>query len=187
MNRVILFLAFIASAARAQDSAYSELRVRLSVFRNPVAGEIVNDWHPGTGGQIEVGTPLPRGELHAAVGHLAYTPTTGKPPYTATLFTIGWMAPKVAMARLSLAGGARLTDYRMDFDDPSLVGGLRTEEEVLLSGIGRASVPLGRRFAVFADVTYGVLMLGRRTPMLLVHGGVERVFTTPEWVRALLR
>lgn len=187
MKYAALLLLCFATRLGAQDTSYSELRFRLSLFRNPIAGPITEDWRPGTGAQFEVATPIAFGELGLAAGHASYTPTTGKPAYSATLFTLAWMAPSRAISRATLSAGVRLTDYRMDFDDPSLVGGLRTEEEVLLGVIVRIEVPLGRRFAVFSDGSYGVLMLGTHTPMALVHLGVERAVTTPTWIRDILR
>src|SRR6476661_7347720 len=59
--------------------------------------------------------------------------------------------------------GVSLTDMRLDFDDPALVGGLRTEEEVILAAIVRGRVALNERFAAFAEGSYGVLMLSTRT------------------------
>jgi hypothetical protein len=176
-----------ASRAFAQDTAYSVLNVRLSAFRNPVAGAIRDDWRPGTGVQAEIGTPFAGGEMGLALGHLGYTPTSGKPAYKATLFTLSWLSAPLRVSRIRLSGGFRLTDYRMDFDDPALVAGLRTEEEVMPGAIARVTVPVARRFTVFADASYGLLMLGTRTPMLLVHLGAERGFSTPDWVRGILR
>jgi hypothetical protein len=176
-----------ASTASAQDSSFAELRLRGSVFRNPVSGHIADDWRPKTGVQIEAASNVGRSELALAIGHIGYEATTGKPPFTGTLFSLGWSVPVKRWNRLALDLGARLTDLRMDFDDPSLVGGLRTEEEVVLSGLARGRVSLGRRFSVYADVSYGVLMLSTKTPMLLVSAGVERSVTTPGWLRGLLR
>ena len=187
MRPMAVILLCIAARAGAQDSTYSELRFRLSAFRNPLAGHITDDWRAGTGIQAEIATPLASGEFAMAMGHVGYASTTGKPNYTGTLFTLAWTAPVATVSRLQLSGGIRLTDYRMDFDDPTIVVGLRTEEEVMLGVIGRARLGLGRRLALFADASYGVLMLGTRTPMVLVHVGVQRAVTTPEWIRSILR
>ena len=187
MKWASLFMLCVATRAGAQDSTYSELRFRLSAFRNPVAGHITDDWKPGTGAQVEVATPIAQGELSLAVGHVGYTATTGRPDFTGTLFTLAWTTRVAHIARLQMSGGVRLTDFRMDFDDPSLVVGLRTEEEVMLGLIGRGRIVIGRRFALFGDGSVGVLMLGTRTPMVLIHAGVERAVSTPGWLRGILR
>jgi hypothetical protein len=187
MRLAALFLITAAAACAAQDSSFSELRVRASVLRNPVIGHVGDDWHAGTGGQIELGTNVGRGDLGLAVGHIGYTATSGRPPFTGTLFTLAWMTPVVSRERLELTAGARLTDFRMDFDDPSLVGGLRTEEEVMLGMVSRARLILGRRFSVFVEGSYGVLMLETKTRMVLLNAGVERDLRMPDWLRGILR
>lgn len=186
--RLTLMLVLSAMAtASAQDSSFSQLRLRGSVFRNPVIGHLADDWRAKTGGQVEIAANVARGELGLAVGHIGYVPTTGKPSFTGTLVTLAWMMPVVRAARIELSAGARLTDLRMDFDDPSLVGGLRTEEEVMLGAIGRARLPIGHRFSAFVDGSYGVLMLDTKTPMVLVHAGIERTARTPGWLRGILQ
>lgn len=187
MKLTFVFLVAATASASAQDSSFAELRLRGSLFRNPVVGQVSDDWRAKTGAQLELATNVGRGELGLAVGHLAYTPTTGKPAFTGTLFTLAWLMPVARVSRVELDAGVRLTDLRMDFDDPSLVWGLRTEEEVMLGVIGRARFPVGRRFSVFVDGSYGLLMLNTKTPMVLIHGGMERTMRTPDWLRDILR
>ena len=83
--------------------------------------------------------------------------------------------------------GARLTDVRMDFDDPSMVAGLRTEEEVMLSVVGRMRVSLGRGFSAFAEGSYGRLMLSTRTPIATAAVGMEHGLPMPGWLAGILR
>ena len=176
-----------AGAASAQDSSFAMIWLRGSVIRNPVSGHIADDWRAKTGLQLEAGSNVGRGELALAVGHIGYDATTGKPPFTGTLFSLGWTKPVMGWHRVRIDLGARLTDLRMDFDDPSLVGGLRTEEEVVVGGLARATVPLGDRFGAYAEASYGVLMLSTNTPMLFAAVGIERSVTTPGWLRGFLR
>lgn len=185
----VLSLMMIAAfvAAGAQDSSFSRLALRGSVFRNPVAGHIASDWSAKTGVQIAAATNVGRGGLELAVGHIGYRPTTGKPPFTGTMFTLAWTTPEVAVSRMTLSGGVRLTDLRMDFDDPSLVGGLRTEEEVMTGLLGRARIPLGWGFAGFVDGSWDLLMLSTKTPMVFVHAGVERTMRMPGFLQTILR
>lgn len=182
----VLMLAALA-AANAQDSSFSRLTLRGSVFKNPVAGHITDDWSPKTGAQLGAATNVGRSALELAVAHVGYRPTTGKPPFTATMFTLAWTSPEVALTRATLSGGVQLTDLRMDFDDPSLVGGLRTEEEVLAAVVGRVRLPLGRGFAAFVDGSWGMLMLSTKTPMVFVHAGVEQTMRMPGFLQTILR
>jgi hypothetical protein len=187
-TRWIATLACIAAPVGAQDStAYRELRLRASALSNPVAGTITDDWRPLIGKQLEVGTPLAVGEFSIAVGRVHYKPLTGKPSYKATFITLAWLSREAAVSRLRLSGGFRLTDYRMDFDDPTVDPGLRTEEEVMPAVIGRARLPMGRRLSVLADASYGLLMLGVHTPMVLLTAGVEYAVPTPGWLREIMR
>ena len=186
--RWIATLACIAAPAGAQDStAYRELRLRASALSNPVAGTITDDWRPLIGKQLEVGTPLAVGEFSIAVGRVHYKPLTGKPQYKATFITLAWLSPEATVSRLRLSGGLRLTDYRMDFADTTVDPGLRTEEEVMPGVIARARLPLGRRISLLADASYGLLMLGVRSRMVLLTAGVEYAVTTPGWLRDIMR
>lgn len=187
MRLALLFLVSAVATAAAQDSSFSQLRLRGSVLRNPVIGQISDDWSAKTGAQVEIAANVARGELGLAVGYLGYDATTGKPPFTATLFTLAWMVPVTRVAGVELSAGARLTDLKMEFDDPSIVEGLRTEEEVMLGAIGRARLPLGRKFSAFIDGSYGVLMLHTKTPVALIHAGIERTMRNPGWLRDILR
>lgn len=187
MRLAVLFLVSALATGSAQDTSFSQLRLRGSVLRNPVIGQIRDDWKPRTGGQFEIAANVGWGDLGLAVGYLGYDATTGKPPFTATLFTLAWTAPAVRVAGAELSAGVRLTDLKMEFDDPSIVEGLRTEEEILLGAIARARVPLGRTYSAFIDGSYGVLMLHTKTPVVLVHAGIERTLRTPDWLRDILR
>jgi hypothetical protein len=185
--KLIALLFLVATSADAQDSSFSTLRIRGGLLRNPIAGHISEDWSPGTGLRGEFATNVGKAELGLGLAHLAYNPTTGKPSYTATIFSLSITRPLLDRPRGSIDVGARLADYRMDFNDASLVGGLRTEEEVLLSAVGRARARLHGDLAVFGDVSYGVLMLGTKTPMGFVTVGAEYDGQMPGWLRGLLR
>lgn len=184
-------LAFLALALgcelRAQDTAYSRLDLRLSVLSNPASGGISEDWRSGTGIEAEVGTPLAFGKAALSVGHLAFEPKGGRPPFRMTAFGLTYSVPVLSWRTSELAAGVRLADMRMDFDDPAIDEGLRTEEEVFLGGTARAKVMLPRGFSASVDATYGVLMLGRRTPMAFITAGVGRRVVTPGWMRDVLR
>ena len=184
---LVLMLGVLAASASAQDSSFSRLQLRGSILRNPASGYIANDWESRTGAQLDVGLDLGRGEVAATVAHLAFRPTSGKPPFTGTMVSLGWTTPVLHAGRLTLEGGPRLTDFRMDFDDPSLVVGLRTEEEVMLGVVGRARVPVRGRYSLFVEGSYGALMLSTNTPMLFVNAGIAASFRTPQWIRGILR
>lgn len=190
MTRRPLIIAMLlwAGRARAQDSAaYGEMRFRVGAVDNAHAGAISRDWKPLIGKQIEVATPLAVGEVGASVARVHYEPLTGKPAYKATLFTISWLAPEIRVGRAGLAAGFRYSDYRMDFDDPTLVGGLRTEEEVMPGVIARGRVILTRRISLVGDASYGVLMLGHHTRMVLLAAAAQYALPTPAWLRGIMR
>jgi hypothetical protein len=188
MNRLGLLLVLsIASTAGAQDSAFTKLRVRVSALRNPETGHLSEDWRAKTGAEVEAATNVGRSELGLRFGHIGYTPLTGQPPYTATLFTLAWSVPVVTHSRAGVNAIARLTDYRMDFDDPSMVDGLRTEEEVMLAAAARVSGRVYQRWSIFAEASYGVLFLSTKTPMATMNAGVARELETPGWLRKLLQ
>jgi hypothetical protein len=182
-----LLLLAAAATASAQDSAFSRMQLRGSILRNPVSGGIADDWKPGMGAQLDVGVNVGRGELAASAAHLGFEPKTGKPGFSGTLVSLSWTTRLVSIGRLTLEGGPRFTDLRMDFDDPSLVVGLRTEEEVMLGVVARARVPMRGRYNAFVEGSYGGLMLSTRTPMLFVNAGISATFGTPDWVRGILR
>lgn len=186
--KTLVALVCLAAPAGAQDSsAYSELRFRASALSNPVAGAITDDWRPMIGKQLEVATPLAVGAFGVAVGRVHYKPLTGHPQFKATFITLAWLSPEARISRLHLSGGLRLTDYRMDFDDPTLNAGLRTEEEVMPGIIGHARLPLARRISLVADASYGLLLLGVHTRMVLLTAGAEYAVTTPGWLRDMMR
>jgi hypothetical protein len=187
MKLGVLLLVVAVGGAQAQDSSFSSLTLRVSALRNPVAGHIDDDWESGTGGQLELATNIGRSQLGLSLGHLGYTSASGKPAFTGTLFTLAWMSTPATLSRMDLRMGARLTDLRMDFDDPSLVGGLRTEEEVLVGAIARARASVGMGFSGFVEASYGVLMLSTRTPMVLLSAGIERTAGMPGFLRRILR
>jgi hypothetical protein len=187
--RLIVVTALVfAAQANAQDSvAYRELRLRAGAVDNIHAGAISEDWQPRVGKQVEVGTPLPVGEMSMNVARIHYKPVTGKPAYKATFISMTWMLPLVRVSRAQLNGGLRLSDYRMDFDDPTVVSGLRTEEEVMPAAVTRARLAIAKRISLFGDASYGVLMLGHHTRMALLSAGAEYALTTPGWLRDIMR
>jgi hypothetical protein len=187
MKRVLVMLVAAATTATAQDSSFSQLRLRGAALRLPVIGHIGDDWRASTGIQVEVGSNVGVGELALAVGHVAFNPVNAKPPFTETFFSLGWTRPIASRSRGSIDLGARLTDVRMDFDDPSMVGGLRTEEEVLISALGRGHLTLGRGFSGFAEASYGLFMLSTRTPTAAIAIGIEHGLPMPDWLRGILR
>jgi hypothetical protein len=187
MKRIALLLMFATQVAGAQDSSFTSLRFRGGLFRMPVVGHISDDWRPKTGLQVEVASNVGAGELAIGIAHVLFVPTTGKVSFTETLISLGWTSPEARMQGVSLSAGARLTDVRMDFEDPSVVVGLRTEEEVLLALLGRAHVELGHGFRAFGEASFGALMLSTRSPTMTVALGIGRVVAMPGWVRDVLR
>jgi hypothetical protein len=190
VKRAVWVAAMVACAGRAsaQDSsAYRELRVRVAAVDNVAAGAIAKDWNPRIGKQIEIATPLAVGEFAVAVGRIHYQPLTNRPPYAATLFTVSWVLPDVRVSRAAFTAGLRLSDYRMDFKDPTLVGGLTTEEEVMPGVVGRGRLVVGKRLSLLADASYCVLMLGHHTRMTLLSAGGQYALPTPDWLRDIMR
>ena len=184
---VMMMVVMAVSSAAAQDSSFTHLRVRGSVLRLPVIGHIGDGWRSQTGFQLDIGSNVGSGELSLGVGHVGFEPIATQPAFTETIFSLAWTRPFVGGSRGSLAGGARLSDVRMDFDDPSMVGGLRTEEEVLISAVGRGRVTLGRGFSGFAEASYGIFMLSTRTPTAMIAVGLERGLPMPAWLGGILR
>ena len=185
--RAGLLLLFIAAGARAQDSSFSQLRLRGAALRLPVVEHISDDWRTGTGFQLDVASDVAISEIALSVGRMGFNATTGRPSFSQTFISLGWTGPVVRHARFGLAAGARLTDVRMDFDDPSLVGGLRTEEEQLLSAIARGRFPIVSRYSGFIEASYGVLMTSTHTPMASFAVGLQRDGRMPGWLRNFLR
>ena len=182
-----MLLVLVAGTAVAQDSSFSRLRIRGSVVRLPVIGHIGDDWRAQTGAQLEIGSNVGNGELSLAAARIAFEPTTGKPRFTETVFSLSWLRPVAATPRGELAVGGRLSDVRMDFDDPALVAGLRTEEEVLLAVVARGRLSVGRGFGAFLEMAAGALMLSTRTPTVSVAAGLEHGLSSPSWLRDFLR
>jgi hypothetical protein len=187
MKFVCWLLLLAAATASAQDSSFTQLLVRGSVLRMPSTGHIGDYWRPGTGGQVEIASNVGAGELGLAVARVAFDPKATTPAFTETIFSLAWTRSLVSGSRASFAAGARLSDVRMDFDDASIVGGLRTEEEVLLSAVGRGRVVLGRGFSGFLEGSWGLFMLSTRTPTATVAAGVEHGLPMPAWLRTILR
>jgi hypothetical protein len=187
MKRVLMLLVLMGATAGAQDSSFTRLRLRASVVRMPVIGHIGDDWRARTGAQLEIGSNVGVGELSLAAARVAFEPTTGRPPFTETIFSLSWLRPIASVARSELAVGGRLSDVRMDFDDPALVAGLRTEEEVLLSLVARGRLGVGRGFSAFIETAAGAFMLSTRTPTVSVAAGLERGMPSPKWLRDFLR
>jgi hypothetical protein len=103
------------------------------------------------------------------------------------LISLGWARPILRSGRLTFDAGARLTDVRMNFDDPAMVAGLRNEEEQLISALGRARLSLGAGFSGFVETTYGVLMTSTRSPTSTLAVGLMRDGRMPGWLRDFLR
>jgi hypothetical protein len=187
MKRLALLFLLGATAAAAQDSSFSTIRVRASLLRLPVVGHIGDDWRAKTGAQVDLASDVGAGELALGVGHVGFEPTTGHPAFTETLISLAWTRSILEHRALGLQAGARLTDVRMDFDDPALVAGLQTEEEQLISSLVRGRLSLGHRFSGFAEATYGVFMTSTRTATATVAVGIQRDGTMPGWLRGFLR
>lgn len=187
LTHVLWMLVAVSAPAVAQDTAFSELRLRGGVFRNPVSGFFSEDWRARTGFHAEAASNVGIGEVSLAVSRLGYTPTTAKPAFTGTHVSLGWTARALETGSASMDVGARLAAFRMDFDDPAMVAGLRGERETLFDVIARGRYALGGRFSAYTHVSYGVLMLSRKTPLMLVSAGVEHATSMPGWLRDFLR
>ncbi len=186
MKRVALLVLLVGSTASAQDSSFTVLRARAGVLRLPVVGHIADDWSSKTGGQVDVASNVGSNEIALSVGRVGFDPVTGKPPFTETMISLSWARPIVRGGPVALHLGARLTDVRMDFDDPAMVAGLRNEEEQLLSALGRARLALGGRYSAFIESTYGILMTSTRSPTATLAVGLQREGRMPGWLRAFL-
>jgi hypothetical protein len=187
MRAAILLLVIAAASGAQQTAPYSELRLRIGAVSNTSAGAIGDDWTAKTGFAFDVATPLSEGDLGLGLAHVGYTSSTGKPAYDATIFSLSWLSTEVGRGMARVSAGVRLSDYRMDFNDPSLVGGLRTEEEVMPAVLARGRLVLTSRWSLVADGSYGLLMLGHRTPMTFVSAGGQATVGTPGWLRDFLR
>jgi hypothetical protein len=187
MKRLALLLVFIASNVSAQDSSFSALRLRAGALQLPVVGHIADDWKPEMGGQIDVASNLGSSEIALSIGRIRFDPTTGRPPFTETLVSLAWTRPALRTGRLAFDVGARLTDVRMNFDDPAMVAGLRNEEEQLISALGRARVSFGAGYSGFAETTYGVLMTSTPSPTMTLAVGLVRDGRMPGWLRGFLQ
>jgi hypothetical protein len=185
--KLVVLLVLVASVASAQDSSFAALGFRGGLLRNPVAGHIADDWSPGTGVSGEAATNVGKAELSLGFSHLGYDPITGKPPYKATMFSLTAARSVIGRSRGTVSAGVRLTDYRMDFDDPLVGAGLKTEEEVMLSAVGRGSVQVRGPWKLFADASYGILMLGTKTHMVFISAGAEYDTRMPGWLRDFLK
>lgn len=187
MSRVALLLLLAWSAASGQDSSFSRLRLRAGVLRLPVVGHIGDDWTPGTGAQIDVASNVGRSEVTLGVGRVGFDPISGKPPFTETMISLSWAMPVFTRRSIEVVSGARLTDVRMHFDDPTMVAGLQNEEEQLFSVLSRARISLSERYAAFIEAAYGMLMTSTRTPTMSVVVGIQRDGAMPGWLRGFLR
>ena len=189
MKRLVLLLMLflVGGPAYGQDSSFSVLRLRGGLLRLPEIGHIGEDWTAATGAQVDVATNAGRSEVALGVGRIGFDPTTGKPRFKETLISLSWSLPVVSRSTFGLVGGARLTDIRMDFDDLSVVGGLRNEEEQLISALARFRMSLAWRFSGFVETSYGVLMTSTRTPTMSLVVGLQRDGTMPNWLRQFLR
>jgi hypothetical protein len=188
MKSAAIILAVIAASASAQGVApYSELRFRGSLVKNTSFGAISDNWSAKTGFTVDVGTPLTAGEVALGLSHIGYTSTTGQPDYKATVFSLSWLSPEYGHRIVKVSGGIRLSDYRMDFDDPNAGPGLKTEEEVMPGVIGRGRLALTPRFSLVADGAYGLLMVAHHTPMTFLSVGGQATVAAPGWLRDFLR
>jgi hypothetical protein len=186
VKRVALMVLLAGSTAWAQDSSFSVLRARVGVLRLPVIGHISDDWSPKTGGQLDVASNVGSNEIALSIGRVGFDPTTGKPPFTETLISLAWARPIARRGPVAVEMGVRLTDVRMNFDDPAMVAGLRNEEEQLLSGLGRLRLSLGGRYSGFIESTYGLLMTSTRSPTATLAAGLQGQGRMPGWLRAFL-
>ncbi len=187
MIRTLVCLLLVTATASAQDSSFSRLRVRASALRLPVTGHIGDDWRATTGFQADVASNVGAGELALSAARVRFDPISATPAFTGTMFSLAWTRPLFTRRRGTVDLGARLSDMRMDFDDPAIVGGLRTEEEVLISGVGRGRVALGRGFSGFLEGSYGLFLLSTQTPVATLAAGLEHGVPMPDWLRNILR
>jgi hypothetical protein len=187
MRRIVLLAMFATTTAAAQDSSFSALQLRASALRLPVIGRLDDDWRASTGVELGIASNVGRSEIGLTVGRVGFEPTTGRPPFTETLISLGWTLPILQRRWFGMSVGGRLTDVRFDFDDPSMVAGLRNEEEQLISAITRARIRIGRGYSGFVDAAYGVLMTSTRSPTMTLAVGFQHDGAMPGWLREFLR
>jgi hypothetical protein len=187
MRLAAILVVLAATTLSAQDTSFARLHLRAGATRLPVTGHIADDWHAGTGAQVEAGSNVGRGELALGLGHTGFDPTTGKPPFSATFFSLAWTGVVFQSPRIGVDAGARLSDVFMNIDDPAQVIGLRHEEDVMISVVGRGRLAIGRGFDAFAEAAYGSVMLSTRTPVASISLGLGRNTGMPHWLREFLR
>lgn len=187
MKGTIGLLVLAVASASAQDSSFSRLHLRASGFSMPVTGHIADHWRPGLGGQLELATNVGRTDLAISLGRISFDPIAENPPFTEMLIAVGWTVRVLDGNRFAADAGVRLADVRFEFDDPAIVEGLQNEREKLASALGRAHLAVTRSYGVFAEASYGVLMLSTKTPVVVVAVGVERRGATPGWLIRLLK
>jgi len=187
MKLVAAVLLFTATVVSAQDTSFSRLHLRAGAMRLPVTGHIGDDWRPGTGAQAEAASNVGPGELALGFGRIGWEPTSGKPSFSTMFFSLAWTADVVRSSRAGMSVGARLSDVFMNFNDVAQVIGLRHEEEMMISAVGRGHLSIGRGFDAFAEATYGSFRLSTKTPLASVTLGVGRDMAMPGWLRGILR
>ena len=99
---------------------------------------------------------------------------------------VGWRAVR-SFGSVRVSAGPRLGFFIMRFDDDRLASNGRIEQEAAVYLTARVERPLGSGWSVRLSADYGRILLSEPLDTAHLALGVARTFSTPAWIREVLR
>ena len=171
---ILSILGMSLSVVHAQETPFDRLDIHVRPVQN-----LANDnaffrfWRPGYGAELSVQTPfyLGRAELGFA-WHKYNVDNPIVPPMQAIHMFTGWSYP-ITIGRAELAGGFRLGNYRMIFDDKNTSFRSELDEsEFTTSLFADISIPIGTTWGISGGISRSTVYTYNRLYYNYVGAGV---------------
>jgi hypothetical protein len=168
--------------------AFSTLSIHLAGVRNVNRERLHALWAPRDGFELGVSTPLPVGEIGIGIAALSFGGRAAEQPdFDARLLTLRWGGSRTIAGPLAFHGSAALGNIFMTFDDGERrVGGLTTESELLVGGVGGLDLRLSPWLSLSVESSLLRILTSTPIDLVLVSAGATLGFRTPRWLRGVL-
>lgn len=184
---VLLATAMPALAQSPSPDAFGTVAISIGAAFEGDRSRNLSRWSASPGIEARALFPFYAGSVEiGAVQSSFESAGPAVPGFRARYIFIGWGAGVRPMARLTWRSGARLGVYDLQFDDESLPGYARSENEVASELVSDVDVRLGRGWSVVSGAGGRVVFTAPRMRQLTLFAAVRRTFVSPEWLRDFL-
>ncbi len=187
---LLFLLALLPNREVRAGDVFSTMEIGLRLERPAASEEIHQDWEQGTGISLHAETPFHIGKAVLGIRWTPFTAYDAALPDFYTLFAYAGLGCELDFPLgLTGSGAVAAGDFLMSFERDKHTGGVHqlVEHElgiVLNIGIKRR---IRAKLSLELSWLYQLVFTRRELELWIVSAGLSYAFSTPEWMREVLR